>query len=331
MNRKRLFVALCGAAALASGGAARAQAMLGVHLGNPSLQSGEALVLSLEGALGRNIAIDSDYENWGTFPDTGRVQWDIQQGLLPMQSWRIEFSDLDPNTCATAKAINAGVYDTQIIRQARTIRSLGAPVLIRFNYEMTDNAENTCFTGFPVNNNWPLAGQEFVSAWRHVVGLFRAAGATNAVWVWAPGAGSYVEGSWPYFWPGAAWVDWIGIDDYNKVDTPSSFATDPGIPQFIPAVGGLGKPLMVSENGALEDPNMNPDAQTRWVETARTYIKAHPQIKAYVYWDTEGAILPPPPYDGTGYILKGAGMVAFKALANDPWFKAPPNARPPPP
>ena len=175
MKTKRLAAAIAGSALLAAAGAAHAQVMMGAHIGESSLQSrARPSFSSLEAALGRNIAIDSDYENWGTFPDTGRVQWDIQQGLLPMQSWRIEFTDLDPNTCATAKTINAGVYDTQIIRQARTIRSLGAPVLIRFNYEMTDNAENTCFTGFPVNNNLPLAGQEFIAAWRHVVGRFRA-------------------------------------------------------------------------------------------------------------------------------------------------------------
>lgn len=327
---KRLAAALTGAITIAAAGAAPAQVMLGGHLGNPNVAQGEAMFLAFEAALGRTLAIDSDYENWGTFPDAPRVRWDIQQGLLPMQSWRVEFTDTDPNTCATAKAINAGVYDTQITRQARTIKAFGAPVLIRFNYEMTDNAENTCFTGFPVNNNWVLAGQEFIAAWRHVVGRFRAVGATNAVWVWAPGAGAYVEGSWKNFYPGPAWVDWIGIDDYNKVDALGSFATDPGIPQFIPAVGGLGKPLMVSENGALNDPGMNPDPQTRWLETARIFVKANPQIKAFIYWDTQGAILPPPPYNGDGYILGGRGQAAFKAMANDPWFMAPPNPRPPP-
>ena len=74
---------------------------------------------------------------------------------------------------------------------------------------------------------------------------------------------------------------------------------------------------------------MNPDPQTRWVETARIFVKANPQIKAFIYWDSEGLGPPlPPPYDGSGYVLQGRGMAAFKAMANDPWFMAPPNPRP---
>ncbi len=297
-----------------------AQVMVGAHVNYPNDPDWQSQFTGLETQLGRPLAIDSDYVNWAEFPDTQRLKWDVRTGHMAMQSWRIEFTEADPNTCATAAAINAGAYDTQLMRQARAVKSVGGVVLVRFNYEMTDNEENTCFTGFPVNDNLPLAAQEFITAWRHVVGRFRAAGATNVQWVWSPGIGAYQQGIASMFYPGAAYVDWIGIDMYNKSLIPASFAAQSGLNQFYAWASVLGKPLMISENAGYNDPSQSPDPQTAWISTARTYIKASPAIKAYVYWDTYAQDPPPPPYSGSGYILQGPGLQAFKALVNDPYF-----------
>ena len=296
-----------------------AEVMMGAHVGTPQDPDWQAEFVGLETSIGRPLAIDSDYADWAAFPDSPRIRWDIQTGHLPMQSWRVLFQDTDPNSCATAAAINAGTYDTQLGRQAAELKAFGAPILVRFNYEMTDNQENTCFTGFPILQNMALAGQEFILAWRHVVGRFRAVGATNVKWVWAPGGDAYVKNYWQLFYPGDAYVDWIAIDEYNMVDALASFATDPNILQFYAAMSSNGKPLMISENGALEDSTLDPDPQTYWLNTAHTYLKAHPAITAFVYWDNDQTP-PPPPYQGSGYVLEGLGLAAFKAMANDPYF-----------
>ncbi len=304
-------------------GAARSSAavLMGAHVGTANDPNWQAELLAFEKSIGRPLDIDSDYGDWAEFPDTPRIAWDIQTGHLPMQSWRILFQDSDPNTCATAAAINAGTYDTQLTRQAKALKAFGAPILVRFNPEMTGNQENTCFTGFPILQNLPLAGEEFIAAWRHVVGVFRAAGATNVQWVWAPGVYAFVQDIWKLFYPGDAYVDWIGADYYNLVDTPASFSADPGVPEFYAAAAPLGKPLMFSENGAFNDPALHPDPQTLWLDTAHEYLESHPAIAAFVYWDSFAQTPPPPPYTGSGFILQGRGLAAFKAIANDPYFK----------
>ncbi len=302
---------------------AHAGAMIGAHVGFPGDPNYAAKIDELESQIGKKFAIDAEVLNWETFPDIQHVRWDAQTGHLPVQSWRVVFSNSNPNACATAAAIIAGTYDTLLAQQAAVLRSFGGKILVRFNQEMTDNPENTCFTGFPVSQNVPLAGQEFISAWRHVVAKFRANGATNVQWVWCPGAGAFWQNIWSYFYPGPSWVDWVGIDDYNPVDTPASFATDPGIPEFITAGATLGKPMMIADTGAFQDPTANPDAQTTWISTAHTFVKAHPQIQAFIYWDAQSdnnIKEPPPPYAGTGYVLSGTGKTAFKAMANDPYF-----------
>jgi hypothetical protein len=317
------FSAIVGLLALAAQGSSSADVMMGAHVGSPGDTNWQGEFLSLESSIGRKLAIDSDYSDWAEFPDVTRIKWDIQTGHLPMQSWRILFDDLNPNACATAAAITAGTYDTQLTQQANALKKLGVTILVRYNYEMTDNQENTCFTGFPVAQNTPLAGQEYVSAWRHIVQKFRAVGATNVQWVWCPGADAWIHNTWQYFWPGPSYVDWVGIDDYNKGDTDLSFGTDPGIPQFVAAAPSLGKPMMIAENAAFNDPTMSPDPQTVWINTAHSFVKAHPEITAYLYWDSSAAAPPPPPYSGSGYWLQGTGLAAYKAMANDPYFTAP--------
>lgn len=302
---------------------ANAGAMMGAHVGFPSDPNYAQKFDALEAQMGQKLAIEAEVLDFATFPDIQHVRWDAQTGHLPVQSWRVVFSNSNPNACATAAAIVAGTYDKLLAQQAAVLRAFGGRILVRFNQEMTDNPENTCFTGFLLNNNIPLAGTEYINAWRHVVSKFRAAGATNVEWVWCPGAGAFWQNIWKYFYPGSSWVDWVGIDDYNVSDTPASFATDPGIPEFVAAGAQLGKPMMIADNGAFEDPTLNPDAQTVWINTAHTYVKAHPQIQAYIYWDAQAPTwhkVPPPPYSGTGFVLSGPGKIAFKAMVHDPYF-----------
>ena len=79
---------------------------------------------------------------------------------------------------------------------------------------------------------------------------------------------------------------------------------------------------MIAETGAINDPRLNPDPQTVWLSTARTFLKSRPAIKALVYWNDPGKFPKQNPnYGGSGYILRGPGLEAFRALANDPYFK----------
>jgi mannan endo-1,4-beta-mannosidase len=305
-------------------GSASAGVMLGAHVGPESNPNKQAEFAALEQAIGRKLAIDNDHEDWAGMPDAARIRWDIVQHRLPMISWRIVFqrNDLEKG-CATADAILAGRYDEQLDRQARALKALGTPILIRFNYEMTNNEENTCFTGFRVKENLAAASSKYVAVWKPVVDRFRAAGATNVKWVWAPGHKAYEKGIWQMFYPGSAYVDWIGVDDYNKSGIPQSFATDPGIDAFYSATSGMGKPLMVAETAASNDPAQNPDPQTLWLTTARQFLKDHPAIKAFVWWNQRNEKLRRinPNYRGTGYVLQGPGLAAFKAMASDSYFK----------
>lgn len=109
----------------------------------------------------------------------------------------------------------AGAHDDLLDRTARAVASYGRPIYIRPWAEM--NADWVAFQptadGSRAHGGTPA---EFVAAWRHVVDRFRAAGATNARWVFNPTADVYAETT-PVqaIWPGRAYVDVLGLDGYN--------------------------------------------------------------------------------------------------------------------
>ena len=112
---------------------------------------------------------------------------------------------MDP-TYVTAKGIAAGRYDGYLRSYAESVRDFGHAVIISFGHEMNAPWYSWGYTHTP-----PSA---FVAAWRHIVTLFHALGADNVTWLWtinADQAGARPAAAW---WPGASYVNWVGIDGY---------------------------------------------------------------------------------------------------------------------
>jgi mannan endo-1,4-beta-mannosidase len=125
------------------------------------------------------------------------------------------FVQIQPNG-VTLKSIADGQQDTFLRTYALSVRAYGHPVILSFGHEM--------------NGNWYSWGaghvspKDFVAAWRHVVDIFRAEGALNVTWVWTVNSLNAASSPLAQWWPGAAWVNWIGIDGYyyQSTDTYSS-------------------------------------------------------------------------------------------------------------
>jgi len=133
-------------------------------------------------------------------------------------------------------AIAAGRYDRYLRTYAGQVAGYGHPVIIGFAHE-------------PDGDWYPwgvrrCSPRTWVAAWRHVVDVFRAAGAGNVIWLWTmngQGPDAAVMRRW---WPGAGYVTWIGVDGYyvRPGDTFSSvFGT------ALAATRGLGRPVLIAE------------------------------------------------------------------------------------
>jgi hypothetical protein len=122
---------------------------------------------------------------------------------------------LQPNG-VTLASIAAGGSDAYLRSFADAVVAFGHPVILSFGHEM-----NGTWYSWGYGHASPAT---FVAAWRHLVRVFRAAGAANVTWLWAVNSITGAASALSLWWPGAAWVDWTGIDGYyfQATDTFSS-------------------------------------------------------------------------------------------------------------
>jgi endoglucanase len=134
---------------------------------------------------------------------------------------------------------------------ARELHRWGHPFLLRLFPEMNGGWET-----YSPNGHSGMTSTSFRAAWRHIYWLFRTKnGATNVEFIWNPDR--YFKGehySYADLWPGAGYVQWIGIDFYNWADTvhgtywPYYLAYD-SVQRARALSGASTKPLMVPEVG----------------------------------------------------------------------------------
>ena len=107
----------------------------------------------------------------------------------------------------------------------------------------------------------------------------------------------------PYF-PGAAEVDWIAVDGYDRDGTQtfgSLFAP------FYRTWVGQGKPMMVAETGAAGAD------QAAFIDSIGTDAPTMPGVKAVAYFDAPGPL--------ENWQFTPAGLQAFARLAAQPYFQ----------
>lgn len=114
---------------------------------------------------------------------------------------------IDP-TGVSLTAIASGRYDTYLRSYASEVKSFGRRVVLSFGPEM-----NGIWYSWGYRHTSP---EVFVAAWRHIVTLFRAAGARNVIWLWTINISQcrcHIQppAAW---WPGNSYVNWVGIDGY---------------------------------------------------------------------------------------------------------------------
>jgi Glycosyl hydrolase family 26 len=145
--------------------------------------------------------------------------------------------DMDPST-VSVKSIANGQWDTYLTNFATAVRSFRHPVVINFGHEM--------------NGQWYSWGYKhtspkvFISAWRHIVTLFRKVGADNVTWMWTVNWITRDEGAIRRWWPGSSYVTWAAIDGYYY-EPSDTFTTKFG--PTIAAIRKLSKkvPILVGE------------------------------------------------------------------------------------
>jgi beta-mannanase len=263
------------------------------------------------------------FQQWDGKPDfqVADAAWLYHAGIVPMISWEpwrppdVHGRLVVNQTRFRLSRIADGAFDGFIRRYATQIRDYGGPVFLRPMHEM--------------NGNWyPWAGTadgntpaEFVAAWRHIHDVFEQVGATNVTWVWSVNNYSVPRSSdnqVAAYWPGAKYVDWIGISAFNwgPTNPPSSWhGLDVVLAPAYQQLLAFHKPMILTETAA---PEVGGD-KAEWITDTYSEILAdYPELRGVIWYDK---------HDESGRDFRidssPAALAAFRhAVANPRWLSA---------
>ncbi len=243
-------------------------------------------VTDLEAQVGRRFDLTSRYHDFSTHPSLGVFPDDSEQELgqdrTLLMSWQAR--DGVTNTDLRWSEVADGTYDRYIDSAATRLKAWNRPVIIAFD------AEFDKLTGV----KGPV--QDYVSAFRHVVEIFRRYDVTNVAWAWVPTG--YLRGDNPERmfagYPGDDYVDWVGYDPFNFYacnGTPwrSFEKTVAPMYQWLLRKGLGTKPFLLSEYGTQYDAD-RPARSRRWYADIPGVLQRYPNLRGLVRFDADGTV-----------------------------------------
>jgi hypothetical protein len=252
-----------------------------------------AAVDTLETDLGRPLKIVNTYRRFEQMVGTSSDKEFLGQGATLMVSW----------ATGDNRSIVDGAEDRLIVEQAKAVKKIKKPVLLRVRWEMDrPNLRATMWSG-----------ADYIAAWKYIRAIFDREHVTNVSWVWCPTAEGFQRGDAPAFYPGDDQVDWTCVDVYAGANfQPIGQLMGP----FLQFAAQHPKPIIIGEFGVAKA--WGSAGRAAWLADASRTFKANPQIKAVAYFESDPA--------GNGpkqqFQLTGdePAFSAFARMSKDPYF-----------
>jgi beta-mannanase len=115
----------------------------------------------------------------------------------------------------------------------------------------------------------------------------------------------------PFYYPGNQYVDWIGMDCYDRAKTSTFNSCFQSFYKTYSNPATYGKPMMITETGAVQVPSGGATGQAAYLESSLATLPKYPQIKAFSYFDGKGT---------SDWTLATAGLQAFQAIGANSYF-----------
>jgi hypothetical protein len=221
--------------------------------------------------------------------------------FLPTSSPYVPGRSADgPESRYSLERIVAGDFDRQLGAWAEGARRLGLPVMLSFGADVNEDwgPWNARWNGEGATEGYgditaPDGAERYRDAFRHLVTLFRAKGATNVAFVFP--AGAAVDGpDWNalrLYYPGDAYVDWLGIsvDGSFDAETPAvPFARRLAGSDAYATLARLSRRPVAVTMGTVDDAAHGKPA---WIRDAFRTLRSgrYPRVQAVTWREADGA------------------------------------------
>lgn len=241
----------------------------------------------IEAQLNRHSAIVHWYAQWGNqsgvFNPTELNMLNAVggHGSLSLITWEPWVGPPATTNPYPLKAIAAGQFDSYIDSWAAGLKAFGHPVMLRWGPEMQGN---WLPWGAAINGN---TASDYIAAYRHLHDRFVLSGTHNVQWVFGPDGDP--NGGFPAlgnFYPGDAYVDWLGTDIYNVGTTQEYGTWQPMRVRLQLSYSRLtalnaNKPVVLVEFGTVEQGG----SKAAWVQQAAIDLpRLFPRVRAVVWF-----------------------------------------------
>jgi len=187
----------------------------------------------------------------------------------------------------TTKAIARGDFDADLAKWARAAAAFKTPILAEWGTEM--NGE-----WFQWNARWNgrrKGAARFAAAYRRIIDISRANGATNVVWVFHVNHADGPPKPWnrmEKYYPGDDYIDWLAVSLYSMQapfeDEPTPFSAINQTMQRLHKMAPT-KPVIIAEFGT--DVNNPREPAAAWAKAALNDITGNrwPQLIGFSWWN----------------------------------------------
>lgn len=230
---------------------------------------------------GKKLALINWYISWPTAFPSAEADLAAANGSIPLITWEPFLGAVN-----TLEAIASGNCESYVRGFFRAAKNWGRPLFLRFAHEM--NGDWYPWSG--QQNGGSSAPAKFIAAWRYIYNVKTSEAANNVYLVWSPNCQSHPAEVWNdlvNYYPGDAYVDWIGLDGYNW--GTSGGGTWSSFEQIFSAAyttltGLTAKPLMIPEFSSAEEGG----SKATWITEAFAKIKSdYPRIKAVCWFNID--------------------------------------------
>ena len=271
--------------------------------GNATLATGDLYEIDdFEALIQHEIGSVVWFPTWDDEFPIDACQKLADRGIIPHLTWELFWPSIDPNNSrqtgpdgyAGFNDVLNGTYDEYIDRFAEDAKTFNKEVLIRFLHEFNGNWYVWSGNKNGKDNGGP---EKVIAVWKYVVDRFDNKGADNVKWLWVPHGPSTDLSTEEWnnvskYWPGSAYVDWIGLDGYNfyPVDPWGGKRPlrdfDNCFRALYDSCAALGNhPMMIAEFGTGEFQFDDFD-KAAWITDAFTKIKTeYPRIKIFTWFN----------------------------------------------